>query len=580
MRMTEARAGFYDQDMPDRDAPLTNPRMHLVETVSNGKPKPDALRALGVAMNYDMMDCELAPGEIRDFFESTVFPTLELALGARWEATGDPRSIVAAEGEFARRFKPIRLTLLEFTRPQVAQQMNMTTDEVLTSMADTFGSLYEQHEPYDSKHILQVFQAMRSAEQPTVEETSEHVVSARPELTVVDSSTAKVRRPRTAAVKPKQAATQPRPVSEEAREFEWEGDDDVSPSPDAIDIDDDEVTVAPRNVNAPNESTPAYGESSAAFIRARAAAELTQSSDPVRAYLKQIGKVALLKADEEIELAKRIEGGVYAAEKLRRLQESGQRIPMQLRRDLAWATRDGEAAKNHMIGANLRLVVSIAKRHTGQGMALLDIIQEGNIGLMHAVKMFDYAKGFKFSTYATWWIRQTISRAKADQGRTIRLPVHVGEQVTKLSRAQRDLAQELGREPTPEELGSEMGVTADKVIGMQQFSRQPLSLDEPIGEGPTTIGDFIGDTRGEDAIDTISAQDTRAALLAVIETLPEREADVIRLRYGIDNGEPQTLDEIGRKYKLSRERIRQIEKAAMQNLTAPNRVQALHERLD
>ncbi|HWN35870.1 MAG TPA: RNA polymerase sigma factor, partial [Pseudonocardia sp.] len=302
-------------------------------------------------------------------------------------------------------------------------------------------------------------------------------------------------------------------------------------------------------------------EESEALRQARKDAELTASADSVRAYLKQIGKVALLNAEEEVELAKRIEAGLYAAERVRKVpDESGKAASPQLRRDLNWIVRDGERAKNHLLEANLRLVVSLAKRYTGRGMAFLDLIQEGNLGLIRAVEKFDYTKGYKFSTYATWWIRQAITRAMADQARTIRIPVHMVEVINKLGRIQRELLQDLGREPTPEELAKEMDITPEKVLEIQQYAREPISLDQTIGdEGDSQLGDFIEDSEAVVAVDAVSFTLLQDQLQSVLATLSEREAGVVRLRFGLTDGQPRTLDEIGQVYGVTRERIRQIE---------------------
>jgi len=290
-------------------------------------------------------------------------------------------------------------------------------------------------------------------------------------------------------------------------------------------------------------------EESEALKQARKDAELTASADSVRAYLKQIGKVALLNAEEEVDLAKRIEAGLYSSERMRQSEEASQRLTNQMRRDLRWIKRDGERAKNHLLEANLRLVVSLAKRYTGRGMAFLDLIQEGNLGLIRAVEKFDYTKGYKFSTYATWWIRQAITRAMADQARTIRIPVHMVEVINKLGRIQRELLQDLGREPTPEELAKEMDITPDKVLEIQQYAREPISLDQTIGdEGDSQLGDFIEDSEAVVAVDAVSFTLLQDQLQAVLQTLSEREAGVVRLRFGLTDGQPRTLDEIGQVY--------------------------------
>ncbi len=322
-------------------------------------------------------------------------------------------------------------------------------------------------------------------------------------------------------------------------------------------------------------------EESEALRQARKDAELTASADSVRAYLKQIGKVALLNAEEEVELAKRIEAGLYAAERIRVTEEEGEKLSTQMRRDLKWIVRDGERAKSHLLEANLRLVVSLAKRYTGRGMAFLDLIQEGNLGLIRAVEKFDYTKGFKFSTYATWWIRQAITRAMADQARTIRIPVHMVEVINKLGRIQRELLQDLGREPTPEELAKEMDISPEKVLEIQQYAREPISLDQTIGdEGDSQLGDFIEDSEAVVAVDAVSFTLLQDQLQSVLQTLSEREAGVVRLRFGLTDGQPRTLDEIGQVYGVTRERIRQIESKTMSKLRHPSRSQVLRDYLD
>ncbi|NMM86362.1 RNA polymerase subunit sigma [Rhodococcus sp. SRB_17] len=322
-------------------------------------------------------------------------------------------------------------------------------------------------------------------------------------------------------------------------------------------------------------------EESEALRQARKDAELTASADSVRAYLKQIGKVALLNAEEEVELAKRIEAGLYAVQIMADLADKGEKLPAAQRRDMSWICRDGNRAKNHLLEANLRLVVSLAKRYTGRGMAFLDLIQEGNLGLIRAVEKFDYTKGYKFSTYATWWIRQAITRAMADQARTIRIPVHMVEVINKLGRIQRELLQDLGREPTPEELAKEMDITPEKVLEIQQYAREPISLDQTIGdEGDSQLGDFIEDSEAVVAVDAVSFTLLQDQLQSVLETLSEREAGVVRLRFGLTDGQPRTLDEIGQVYGVTRERIRQIESKTMSKLRHPSRSQVLRDYLD
>ena len=342
-----------------------------------------------------------------------------------------------------------------------------------------------------------------------------------------------------------------------------------------------------EEIAEPTEKDKASGDfvwdedESEALRQARKDAELTASADSVRAYLKQIGKVALLNAEEEVELAKRIEAGLYATQLMTELAESGEKLPAAQRRDMLWICRDGDRAKNHLLEANLRLVVSLAKRYTGRGMAFLDLIQEGNLGLIRAVEKFDYTKGYKFSTYATWWIRQAITRAMADQARTIRIPVHMVEVINKLGRIQRELLQDLGREPTPEELAKEMDITPEKVLEIQQYAREPISLDQTIGdEGDSQLGDFIEDSEAVVAVDAVSFTLLQDQLQSVLETLSEREAGVVRLRFGLTDGQPRTLDEIGQVYGVTRERIRQIESKTMSKLRHPSRSQVLRDYLD
>ncbi len=307
------------------------------------------------------------------------------------------------------------------------------------------------------------------------------------------------------------------------------------------------------------------------------------TADPVKDYLKQIGKVALLNAAQEVELAERIEAGLFAEQKLKddesyrdkngRLTKAG--------RELTMIADDGRAAKDHLLEANLRLVVSLAKRYTGRGMLFLDLIQEGNLGLIRAVEKFDYAKGYKFSTYATWWIRQAITRAMADQARTIRIPVHMVEVINKLARVQRQMLQDLGREPTPEELAKELDMTPEKVVEVQKYGREPISLHTPLGEdGDSEFGDLIEDSEAVVPADAVSFTLLQEQLHSVLDTLSEREAGVVSMRFGLEDGQPKTLDEIGKVYGVTRERIRQIESKTMSKLRHPSRSQVLRDYLD
>ncbi|MDO4919801.1 RNA polymerase sigma factor [Kocuria sp.] len=302
------------------------------------------------------------------------------------------------------------------------------------------------------------------------------------------------------------------------------------------------------------------------------------TADPVKDYLKQIGKVALLNAEQEVDLALRIEAGLYAEHKFAEESES---MDADTRRAYRWVIHDGRRAKNHLLEANLRLVVSLAKRYTGRGMLFLDLIQEGNLGLIRAVEKFDYTKGFKFSTYATWWIRQAITRAMADQARTIRIPVHMVEVINKLARVQRQMLQDLGREPTPEELANELDMTPEKVVEVQKYGREPISLHTPLGEdGDSEFGDLIEDSEAVVPADAVSFTLLQEQLHSVLDTLSEREAGVVAMRFGLTDGQPKTLDEIGKVYGVTRERIRQIESKTMSKLRHPSRSQVLRDYLD
>jgi RNA polymerase sigma factor (sigma-70 family) len=333
-------------------------------------------------------------------------------------------------------------------------------------------------------------------------------------------------------------------------------------------LDVDDATLTPDRVDEP-ETKPAPTAD---------LDEVAASADLVRVYLNEIGKVALLSAADEVDLSKRIEAGLYASH----LLSAHNSFTAARKRDLRLVVADGERAKDHLLRANLRLVVSLAKRYTGHGMPFLDLIQEGNLGLIRAVEKFDYTKGFKFSTYATWWIRQAISRAMADQSRTIRLPVHLVEQVNKLQRVRRELNQTLGREASHAEIGHELDLTEERVRELIDLSRDLVSLDQSVGaDDDASLGDFIADQRtSSEAEDTVEAQLMRRQLSQVLDTLEEREAAVVRMRYGLDGMQPKTLDEIGRVFKLSRERIRQIERETMAKLRHPSRAQVLRDYLD
>jgi len=350
-----------------------------------------------------------------------------------------------------------------------------------------------------------------------------------------------------------------------------------------IDSEAEEKGAQPRIVNLAEESSGT--EENAFTLKASeeddAPAQTVMTAgataDPVKDYLKQIGRVALLNAELEVSLATRVEAGLFAEYKL----ATEKKLEKKLKRELTEIVADGKRAKNHLLEANLRLVVSLAKRYTGRGMLFLDLIQEGNLGLIRAVEKFDYTKGYKFSTYATWWIRQAITRAMADQARTIRIPVHMVEVINKLARVQRQMLQDLGREPTPEELAKELDMTPEKVVEVQKYGREPISLHTPLGEeGDSEFGDLIEDSEAVVPADAVSFTLLQEQLHSVLDTLSEREAGVVKMRFGLTDGQPKTLDEIGKVYGVTRERIRQIESKTMSKLRHPSRSQVLRDYLD
>ncbi|CEA07869.1 RNA polymerase principal sigma factor HrdB [Arthrobacter saudimassiliensis] len=379
----------------------------------------------------------------------------------------------------------------------------------------------------------------------------------------------------------KKAAAKEEPKPEEDEVLD--GDDDLEAEPDAdaivsadaegADADDSDTAKA----GAPTGTGFVYSDADDDDAPAQQVVSAGATADPVKDYLKQIGKVALLNAEQEVDLALRIEAGLYAEQKLAEDPD----MDAKLKRELQWVVHDGKRAKNHLLEANLRLVVSLAKRYTGRGMLFLDLIQEGNLGLIRAVEKFDYTKGFKFSTYATWWIRQAITRAMADQARTIRIPVHMVEVINKLARVQRQMLQDLGREPAPEELALELDMTPEKVIEVQKYGREPISLHTPLGEdGDSEFGDLIEDSEAVVPADAVSFTLLQEQLHSVLDTLSEREAGVVAMRFGLTDGQPKTLDEIGKVYGVTRERIRQIESKTMSKLRHPSRSQVLRDYLD
>ena len=375
------------------------------------------------------------------------------------------------------------------------------------------------------------------------------------------------------AVPAKKAPAKKAPAKSRAKAVKAEVDNEVEEAD--LDEDADETPAAPKRDENSKGFVLTADEDDAPQQQVMVAGA---TADPVKDYLKQIGKVALLNAEQEVDLALRIEAGLFANEKL--MADDG-KMDKRLRWDYEQIIHDGKIAKNHLLEANLRLVVSLAKRYTGRGMLFLDLIQEGNLGLIRAVEKFDYTKGFKFSTYATWWIRQAITRAMADQARTIRIPVHMVEVINKLARVQRQMLQDLGREPTPEELAKELDMTPEKVVEVQKYGREPISLHTPLGEdGDSEFGDLIEDSEAVVPADAVSFTLLQEQLHSVLDTLSEREAGVVAMRFGLTDGQPKTLDEIGKVYGVTRERIRQIESKTMSKLRHPSRSQVLRDYLD
>ena len=428
------------------------------------------------------------------------------------------------------------------------------------------------------------------AEPKVSEKAKDAKASAKPEVSdfveeAVAESPAKAAKKTTPKAKPAKAAKLPKGLEEDEEELDEEElgsvEEIVAEATSSVDLateedsledetEDEEKIVVPEGAlvlsNREEDDIPAITTTITGA-----------TADPVKDYLKQIGKVALLNAELEVELAKRIEAGLFAEEKL----ATSKNLTREMERDLKWVVKDGQRAKSHLLEANLRLVVSLAKRYTGRGMQFLDLIQEGNLGLIRAVEKFDYTKGYKFSTYATWWIRQAITRAMADQARTIRIPVHMVEVINKLARVQRQLLQDLGREPTPEELARELDMTPEKVVEVQKYGREPISLSTPLGEdGDSEFGDLIEDTEAVVPADAVGFTMLQRELERILDSLHPREAGVIRSRFGLGDGVQKTLDQIGEEFGVTRERIRQIESKTMSKLRHPSRSQMLRDYLD
>ncbi|HSL36173.1 MAG TPA: RNA polymerase sigma factor [Arthrobacter sp.] len=432
-------------------------------------------------------------------------------------------------------------------------------------------------------------QAVLSPEEKKAATSAKRAATRAANKAVKDAASAEGDTTASAVAKPEPKKRGPKPGAKAAAQAAGKanGDDDTD---EEVEVDLDDVVVEAVEIGEDGEEIPAKAAAAATgsgFVYSDADdddAPVQQvmsagaTADPVKDYLKQIGKVALLNAEQEVDLALRIEAGLFAEEKIN--ADDGTMDP-KLKRELEFVIHDGKRAKNHLLEANLRLVVSLAKRYTGRGMLFLDLIQEGNLGLIRAVEKFDYTKGFKFSTYATWWIRQAITRAMADQARTIRIPVHMVEVINKLARVQRQMLQDLGREPTPEELALELDMTPEKVVEVQKYGREPISLHTPLGEdGDSEFGDLIEDSEAVVPADAVSFTLLQEQLHSVLDTLSEREAGVVAMRFGLTDGQPKTLDEIGKVYGVTRERIRQIESKTMSKLRHPSRSQVLRDYLD
>ncbi|MCL9665461.1 RNA polymerase sigma factor [Curtobacterium albidum] len=429
--------------------------------------------------------------------------------------------------------------------------------------------------------------AARSTTIDPTKDTEPEAVAADDADAAEGKAAPKKRATKTTAAKKTAAKAAPKKTSTRAKkqaDDEDEDDEVVEPADDAVDTTDDAEETETEEKDAKPDAAAAVAAGALVISQSdddEAPVYSTTitgaTADPVKDYLKQIGKVALLNAEQEVELAMRIEAGLFAEDKLQ--HSTG--LPKPEERELRWVARDGQRAKSHLLGANLRLVVSLAKRYTGRGMQFLDLIQEGNLGLIRAVEKFDYTKGFKFSTYATWWIRQAITRAMADQARTIRIPVHMVEVINKLARVQRQMLQDLGREPTPEELARELDMTPEKVVEVQKYGREPISLHTPLGEdGDSEFGDLIEDTEAVVPADAVGFTMLQKQLESLLDSLSEREAGVIRMRFGLGDGQPKTLDQIGDTFGVTRERIRQIESKTMAKLRHPSRSQSLRDYLE
>ncbi len=548
--MSEAFAEQIDGVRQAAAEILTKAALHEALADTETAPTANAQWLLSRVIGLHNVDTTgLHQSDIEEFFEQTVF--MVLTQNRYFENTKKQRKVkqVDIEKSLNDRFTEIGEFLRGSSYEEIAEKIGITPTSVRSNINRTMRTLERPGTAYNKQYLRDRLTRahdgleLREAPQPTSLPASSVAPARR-------GRPPKPKRTTTAA----QASNKPQTGAAGVEEFDWEDEEDAA----------EQLRVA------------------------RKEAQETKSADSTGTYLKEIGKVALLSAEEEVDLAKRIEAGLYAAHKLKLAGESKEKMPLQMKRDLQILVKQGEGAKNHLLEANLRLVVSLAKRYTGKGMPFLDLIQEGNLGLVRAVEKFDYQKGFKFSTYATWWIRQTISRSMADQARTIRIPVHMVEIINKLGRIQRELLQGLGRDPTPEELAKELDITPEKVQEIQQYNREPVSLDQPIGNGSppgagqseSYLGEFIADRDAPVAFEAVSFGMLQDQLNDVLQTLTDREAGIVKLRYGLSDGQMHTLDEIGQVYGVTRERIRQIEAEAMRKLRHPSRAQILRDYLE
>ncbi|MFC6429336.1 RNA polymerase sigma factor [Nocardiopsis tropica] len=533
----------------------------------------------------------LEPEDVRRAFEEAEIP-MSQAQSVLRSLAKEGVTVLVPESASSRRKAPRRKTA---TTRSTSTKSTTTTTTSRAAKPVRAAAAHEQPETVTAV-VDSAEGASGTARKPAAKKTATAKKATAPKKAAAAKKTTASKGP--AAKKTATAKKAGKKDLELAAEGEFEDDDEVlddlehtgaelelvEDTPDTPDPSDKDAKPAkPEAVGAPSkkpdkedESFVLYDDDDDAPAAQVVAAGAT--ADPVKDYLKQIGKVPLLNAEQEVELAKRIEAGLFAEEKL---SDEADILTFELRDELEWIAEDGGRAKKHLLEANLRLVVSLAKRYTGRGMLFLDLIQEGNLGLIRAVEKFDYTKGFKFSTYATWWIRQAITRAMADQARTIRIPVHMVEVINKLARVQRQMLQDLGREPTPEELAKELDMTPEKVVEVQKYGREPISLHTPLGEdGDSEFGDLIEDSEAIQPGEAVSFTLLQEQLHSVLDTLSEREAGVVSMRFGLTDGQPKTLDEIGKVYGVTRERIRQIESKTMSKLRHPSRSQVLRDYLD